>query len=303
MTVAMRWLLPLFLFALGCKNSSSEPSVPSGKLVVAVVNYPLRYFAERIGGDFIEVRFPISADEDPDFWKPDEVVVESYQKSDLILLNGASYGHWTANATLPPAKCVDTSASFKSKYIQMKDAVTHSHGPAGEHTHAGTASLTWLDFQQAVEQAKAVRDALIKKLPHHQSVLEERFNALEKDLLALDQQMESLAKQAPNRPLIASHPVFQYWTRRYGLKVESVHFEADEMPDEKSFEELAKLLKNHPAKWIIWESTPAPEIVTKLKSMGLQSADFLTTGNAPESGDFLSQMKANLENMKPVFAP
>jgi zinc transport system substrate-binding protein len=299
---SVRLLLLLLVVAVGCKDSSSAPRA-SGKPVVAAVNYPLKYFAERIGGDSIEVRFPVPPDEDPDFWKPDEAAIEGYQQSDLILLNGASYAHWTANATLPPAKCVDTSASFKSKYIEMKDAVTHSHGPAGEHTHAGTASMTWLDFRQAVEQAKAVRDALIKKLPGQKTAFEERYAALEKDLLALDQQMESLARQAPSRPLIASHPVFQYWTRRYGLKVESVHFEADEMPDAKSFEELSKLQKNHPAKWVIWEDTPNPEIVAKLKSMGLDSAIFLTTGNAPETGDFLSQMKQNLENLKPVFAP
>ena len=34
-------------------------------LRVAVVNYPLQYFAERLGGDLVEVVFPASLDVDP----------------------------------------------------------------------------------------------------------------------------------------------------------------------------------------------------------------------------------------------
>ena len=152
------------------------------------------------------------------------------------------------------------------------------------------------------DAVRAVRDALVKKLPSHKAKLDERFVALEKDLLQLDQQLEAIVKQNPNKPVVGSHPVFQYLAHRYGLKMESVHFEPNEMPA-KAFEEFGKLLKNHPAKWMIWEDTPKQEIVAKLKTMGVDSALFLTTGNAPEKGDFLSQMRQNVENLKPVFAP
>jgi zinc transport system substrate-binding protein len=300
MKLILRFVCLLSLFALGCKASNSSTPTVRGKPVVAVVNYPLKYFAERIGGDAIEVSFPIPAEEDPDFWKPNESDIESYQKSDLILLNGAGYGQWISKATLPLAKCVDTSSAFKSKFIEIKDGVTHSHGPAGEHTHAGTASLTWLDFQQALLQAKAVCDALTKLSPTRKEEFEKRYLALEKELLELDALLEAKTRRIADRPLIGSHPVFQYLARRYRLKMESVHFEAEGMPDAKALEELTKLLKNHPAKWIIWEDTPNPETVKKLESMGLKSVVFLTTGNTPEKGDFLSQMRQNVENLEPL---
>ena len=290
----------LLLLLCGCSSSSRDPQ-KSGKPVIATVNYPLKYFAERIGGDLIEVKFSVPKEEDPDFWKPDEASIEAYQKADLILLNGATYARWTETASLSPAKCVDTSASFKQKYITIADAVTHSHGPGGEHTHTGTASLTWLDFQQAIEQAKAVRDALLKKLPDQGAKINENFTALEADLKSLDQEMESMASQSRTQPLMLSHPVFQYWTRRYGLKTKSVHWEPDEVPNEEAIKELKKLLVDHPAKWMIWEDTPVEGSVKKLQELGIQSAVFSTTGNAPEKGDFLTQMKENIQNMRAVF--
>ena len=43
------------------------------------------------GGDRIEVSYPGPAGEDPAYWSPDAETIASYQKADLILLNGASY--------------------------------------------------------------------------------------------------------------------------------------------------------------------------------------------------------------------
>ena len=62
-------------------------------LSVYVVNYPLQYFAERIGGDLVQVEFPVPADVDPAYWTPGAAVVAGYQSADIILLNGADYAN------------------------------------------------------------------------------------------------------------------------------------------------------------------------------------------------------------------
>ena len=48
-------------------------------LSVYVVNYPLQYFAERIGGPDVRVVFPAPADGDPAFWKPSPEQIAAYQ--------------------------------------------------------------------------------------------------------------------------------------------------------------------------------------------------------------------------------
>ena len=69
----------------------SPAANPKQNLKIYVVNYPLQYFAERIGGDKVDVFFPAPSDVDPAFWTPGREVVRQYQQADLILLNGADY--------------------------------------------------------------------------------------------------------------------------------------------------------------------------------------------------------------------
>ncbi|TNF89189.1 MAG: zinc ABC transporter substrate-binding protein, partial [Gammaproteobacteria bacterium] len=139
------------------------------RLTVYTVNYPLKYFAERIAGEHAEVVFPTPADVDPAFWKPDTVTIGAYQGADLILLNGANYAKWVGQVSLPRRRLVNTSAAFADRLIKTEAGIAHHHGAGDEHAHAGTAFTTWLDPRQALLQAEAIAQALIKKRPQAQA--------------------------------------------------------------------------------------------------------------------------------------
>ena len=51
-------------------ESGAAPAEADGPLSVFVVNYPLSYFAERIGGDKVNLSFPAPADDDPATGRP-----------------------------------------------------------------------------------------------------------------------------------------------------------------------------------------------------------------------------------------
>jgi zinc transport system substrate-binding protein len=271
-------------------------------LSVYVVNYPLQYFAERIGGDLTAVEFPAPPDADPAFWLPDADTVGDYQNADLILLNGADYAKWIPKATLPPSKLVDTSVTFKDRFIHAEDGMTHSHGPAGEHSHGETAFTTWLDMTLAVEHAKAIRDAFVKAKPDREAYFQDRFVALERDLLSMDERLQKIVAGKTDKPLLGSHPVYQYLARRYGLDIRSVHFEPDEFPSGDAWHELERIIENHPAKWMLWEGEPSVETRDKLESLGVGSIVFDPCGNKPDRGDLMTVMKNNLVNLEKVFS-
>jgi zinc transport system substrate-binding protein len=281
--------------------ASVFPAVSAGELTVHVVNYPLKYFAERIAGDHAKVVFPAPPDEDPAFWRPDVEAITAYQQADLILLNGAAYAKWVDKVTLPRSRMVDTSAKFKDQYITIEGAVTHSHGPEGEHAHEGVAFTTWIDFDLAAKQANAIADALSRKRPDLRKTFKRNSAALKKDLMALDREIKEIVSKDQSKPLVASHPVYDYFARRYGLNMKSVHWEPDEVPSYEQLAELSVILKVHPAKWMIWEGEPIKEPVEKLKSMGIQSLVFDPCGNTPDEGDFLSIMRQNAESLKMAF--
>jgi len=281
---------------------TSLVGVAAERLVVYTVNYPLQYFAQRIAGDHAEVVFPAPSDVDPAFWQPDTATIGDFQRADVILLNGAGYAKWINRVSLPRRKLVDTSAGFHNLFIETQDGITHSHGRGGEHSHAGTAFTTWLDFKQAVEQAKAVRDALSRRMPDQADTFTANFHDLKRDLLDLDARLEELVARKPSKPLLASHPVYQYLARRYSLLLKSVLWEPDTLPTEAEWQALAETLKTHPATWMLWEDKPLPEIVQRLQQLGVQTTVYNPCGNRPETGDFLTVMSENVAGLERVFA-
>jgi zinc transport system substrate-binding protein len=83
--------------------------------------------------------------------------------------------------------------------------------------------------------------------------------------------------------------------------IKSVHWEPDEIPNNKQWVELRAILKGHPARWMIWEGEPIGESVERLKSIGVNSLVFDPCGNAPDQGDFLTVMRQNVQNLILAF--
>lgn len=271
------------------------------RLSVYTVNYPLAYFAQRIGGEHIDVVFPVPADVDPAFWQPDVKDITGFQQADLILLNGAGYAKWIKHASLPRRNRVNTSASFEDEYISVTESITHQHGPGGEHSHAGTAFTTWLDFRQAIEQARTIKQALENKLPEHADTFGQNFMLLEKELDSLDTAMMTLVSKESDRLFIASHPVYQYLARRYNVNLESVMWEPDVIPDSAQWHSLQRKLDIHKAGWMIWEGKPDEQSVERLRGLGVDSLVFDPRANTPDQGDFISVMKNNIMELQKAF--
>ena len=289
----LAWLAISFTL-LAWTESRAQPTV-------YVVNYPLQYFAERIAGDRVKVVFPAPADGDPAFWKPDVDTIAAFQGADLILINGAGYAKWLKTASLPKSRMIDTSRRFQADYIEIKDEAVHTHGPTGEHSHAGTAFTTWLDFRQAAQQAQAVMEGLSRLLPAHQDAFQQRYAELERDLLALDERLDAIVAPRRAQPLLASHPVYQYLARHHRLNLQSVLWEPEVMPDDAQWEALQSILQGHAAGWMLWEGDPLPASVQKLQALGVQSLVFDPCGNTPEQGDFLSVMQQNVARLGQAF--
>jgi zinc transport system substrate-binding protein len=263
------------------------------KLVIYTVNYPLAYFAERIGNDLVDVHFPAPVDEDPAFWSPDADTIAAYQTADLILLNGAGYAKWVDRAALPSSRIVNTSEGLRDQLLPLDGTVTHSHGPEGEHEHGGYAFTTWLDPELAIRQAQAIAGAISLLRPDDEPAIGQRMEVLKSDLFDIDGRLTAAAKALGDKPLLFSHPVYQYLIDRYGLNAVEVHWEPDQVPDGHAWDHLEEVLQSHPAKWMVWEGEPLDAAVRGLANQGISSVVFDPCGTRPTEGDYLTVMAEN----------
>ena len=272
----------------------------NGQSRVFAVNYPLAYFAERVVGDQIQIVFPVPIGVDPAFWVPDVALIGDFQRAALILLNGAGYAGWLNGASLPRSRLIDSSASFQADYLVADIAAAHQHGPAGKHDARRVAFTTRLDFAQAGAQAQAISESLSRRFPEHRSVFEANYQPLRAELEDLHSKMRLVSTRLSGVPLLASHPVYQYLARRYGLAVESLIWEPDLIPDEGQWQRLQFSLKRRPSHWMLWEATPLPEVAARLETLGIQVVVFAPCGNKPRTGDFIDVMQANINALTSI---
>jgi zinc transport system substrate-binding protein len=117
----------------GLAALAARPAKAQARPVVVAVNYPLAWFAERLAGGAAEVRLPVPPGTDPQFWRPRIAEIGAIQAADLILLNGAGFAAWTARASLPRSRSVDTSRAFRDRLIATEGLVHSDLRPRSAH--------------------------------------------------------------------------------------------------------------------------------------------------------------------------
>ena len=281
------------LLMSGCRQAQDQAPKPSNevthkKALIMTVNAPLMYMAKRlVDSSWAEVSFPADPSVvDPAFWNPSQEDIGRYQKADLILLNGGAYAKWILTASLKMSRMHDTSAAFKDQLIRLEDAVSHQHGPEGEHSHEGYATTTWLDFELAARHSDSIFDALKKRWPEHAESMKQNHTRLTGDFNELHRSMLEIGQQIGNINLLASHPVYQYAARAYGLNIHALYWEPDATPDESEWQALDRFLSDKPTEWMIWEETPNEEIQNMLHQRKIKWIVFRPQGGSPMMSDF-----------------
>jgi zinc transport system substrate-binding protein len=285
------------LTLVACSGEPAEVSggaTAPGRLVVFATSYPLAYFAERIGGDAIEVLFPVPAGVDPAHWDADPDTIAQAQAADLLLRHGAGDPAWLDLASLHRDRVLDTTAHVRERLL-TRESVSHQHGPEGDHSHGERAGTTWLDPTLAAAQTEALTDALVARLPEHEASLRERLAGLRGELTGLDAALKRAATALGDAPLLFSHPVYGYLQARYALNGRSVTWEPDAVPSEAQWRALKALLAEHPARVMLWEAEPLPEVAERLMRLGVESRVFAPCANRPGSGDWLDVMRMSLD--------
>ncbi|MBB5514955.1 zinc transport system substrate-binding protein [Rubricella aquisinus] len=279
----------------------AAPAMAQERLKVSAVAYPLAWMAEGIGGDLVEVTFPVPADADPAFWRPNIAAIAAFQQSDVILLNGAGFADWTAKASLPRRALTDTSAGITDRLIET-EAITHSHGDDDPHSHAATATFLWLDPAMAQAQADAVHHALSRRMSAGQETLDAGHAEVTASLTALTAQAEAIAASHGGTRLLASHPRYQYLARAARLEVTAVSWASDAVPDADQIAELSALQQQTGAAIMLWEETPPDAAIEAVAALGLTSVLVPTLANRPETGDYATVLAEALARLSAALA-
>jgi zinc transport system substrate-binding protein len=284
-------------------NNKGTAAAKRESALVVASNYPLYFFASRIaeGVDAApEIIFP-DIEGDPAFWIPSAEQIQLLQSADAVMLNGAGAESWLDLITIDRRRLVDTSVNITDRLIPLEDSIQHQHGPEGEHSHQGTAFTTWLDPQLAIAQAQSVTNALIQLAPSGETGFQDNMAKLEQELKQLDSQLAEVFAQLDGRPVLFSHPVYQYLQHHYGINGQSVHWEPEQEPTTSAWIAMRQITAAHSATIMIWEDEPLISTAQRLSDAGITSIHFHTVVNRPNQGNYLSVMRENANRLESVL--
>lgn len=264
------------------------------------INHPLAWVARRLLGDTADVVLIAPSGVDPGHWTPDDEAMGRLQAADLVLLDGPGTAGWLPTAPLSRSRVVDTTAGLGDLLIEVTGP-THAHGVQGEHSHMGEAVTTWLDPVLFVEQVRVGAHAFGVLMPDRRSQIDAEAERIARGLADVDERIRAAVSLDPGRPVLASHPVYQYVEARYGMNLESVHWEPGEPPGDAGWSELDAILSEHPAQAMFWEGTPAPETVAGLTERGVRSLVFDPGANPPAPTDMLALLEAGAQAVEQAY--
>lgn len=283
-------------FFTGCgggNKSTAEKRV--GPIVVVAVNEPLRYFAERIGGEFVEASCPCPMKMNPSTWSPDSAALEEFNSADLILLNGGGYARWTITTSLPDSRIANTGRAFKEKWLTMAESVRHQHGPEGEHSHEATIGEFWLDPGLAILQAERIERALVSLDAEHATEFGKGLDLLTKDLRKLEQSIRDTV--GDDTQLFAAEPAFEYVAATAGQPLNRLSWANVEEPTESEFARFVEKRASDKTPLFLLSSPSTSKLAKQLEAIGVRTVvfDICATTSAKS---YLDRMRENVELLK-----
>ncbi len=260
--------------------------------VVVVTNSILADMTQQIGGDAIEVKSIVPIGGDPHLYEPKPRDVNMVNKADLVLMNGLTLEGWI--------KEMITNSGTKGKVVTVTEGIS----PIASAAYADSPDPhAWMDPQRGMMYGQNIQKALIDLVPEEKALFEANFNAYVTSMQELDTYIREAWNRVPQdkRILITSHDAFQYYGRRYEVKLESIlGISTEEEAEASDLMRLEKAIQSSGVPAIFVESTINPKMMEQIAKDndviigGSLFSDSLDEPGKP-AGTYQGMLKANTD--------
>ncbi|WP_407406223.1 metal ABC transporter solute-binding protein, Zn/Mn family [Peribacillus sp.] len=293
----------------GCGKSEGKQKEDKDVLDIYTTVYPLEYFTETIGGEFVNVETVYPPGTDEHTFDPSQKDIVGMANSDLFFYIGYNLeGFVTKAAPILKGEGVTTVAVGETVSVDEHDEEhDHEHGEPDDdgHDHSSVNPHLWLDPIYSIQMAETVKDELTKQMPEQESYFTLRFNELSDKLKALDKQFAKTIKAGRTNKVIVSHSAYGYWEERYGLEQIGVTgLTSSNEPSQKQLASIVSMAKDEDLHYVIFEqniSSKLTEIIQK--EMGAEALEFhnlsvLTDKDIEAGEDYFSLMENNIKTLQ-----
>lgn len=301
--------------ALNMHAFAAEEATDVGeKLKVMASFYPMYDFAEKIGGDYVEVTNMVPAGTEPHDWEPTATDIKNLEEADVFIYNGAGMEHWVEDV-LASLENKDLKAVEASKGLELLAGGEEAEATSEDQTETDSEAATddqaeevsydphvWLSPKNAKQEMSNIKDALIEADPDHAEAYEQNYETYATKMDDLDAEYQEKLADTKSKDLIVAHEAFGYLCRDYGLNQVGIEgLSPDSEPDAKRMNEIVTFAKENNVKTIFFEELVSPKVAETIasevgaKTEVLNPIEGLTDEEISAGEDYFTVMESNLE--------
>lgn len=238
----MRTIASLLCFVLG--TLWPPAGFAQVRLFASVV--PLKYFAERVGGEHVLVKSMVQPGHSPVTYEPTTRQMAGLALANAYLRIGVPFESvWMERirAANPGLTIIDVRDGVDMVPLQAKSqSIQAAEGEHRDHDHQGMDPHIWLDPAIAITIAFNIRDYLARFDPQNTNKYNENTEHFVRELTDLDDRIKVLFEESNCRRFLVFHPAWGYFARAYGLDQLAVEYEG-KAPGPRTLVRLVELAK------------------------------------------------------------
>jgi len=303
-------------FLSGCGKETTDSKKENKNLLqVYTTVYPLQYFAEQIGGEYINVETIYPPGSDEHTFEPSQKDMMALADADLFLYVGLGLEGFVDKASktlenedvklVPVGEELHLEEAGHEDEAAAEDHDIHEEGSQDGHGHGDVDPHVWLDPIYANELALVIKNQLAEQMPEQKETFEKNYSELSGRLKALDVQFTEVVDSAKRKEIIVAHSAYSYWEKRYGIDQISISgLSTTNEPSQKELQKLIAHAKDEKIKYVLkeqnFESKLAKMVQEELdaKSMTLHNLAVLTDENIKNNDTYFTLMEDNIATLK-----
>lgn len=263
----------LLIFLAACSNEEGGNQEADDNIEIYTTVFPLKSFAEQIGGDSVDASTIYPKGVDVHTYEPTQKEMIDFAEGDLFI--------YTSDAFDPVADSIKNAVGEHSEFLPAADNIAeddlmahdHEHDAHEEHDHeheghdhGSTDPHVWLDPVLAQSMAEQIKDKLIELNPDEASTYEENYETLAADLADLDAEFNQLTADPLRESVYISHESIGYLADRYHFEQVAINGLNNDTPSQQDLTDIVDSIEEQNIKYILHEQNVTSSITDTIQS-------------------------------------
>lgn len=310
---------------LGCTHTTNE-NTNTPTLKVAATIYPLAYFTQQIGGQYVNVTQLVEDDVDIHNYKITIQALNNAQSSDLVLyidptletyindllyiidensLSSVNILERVKEQTAPEISQGQTLINGTLTVEESSDpnqTVPQNPNSRTNPSYSKQYNHLWLHPSYALIMCDIIKNDLTSLRPEYEAIFQANYDNLKEELLNLNRVFQTLTT-ASNKYFMTTHDAFSTW-QSYGLIEIPILDYYENEPAQEDLQQLIEASITLNLRYLFYEPNLDSKLIDQfqndfnLEPIPLYNLATLTKEQVENGDDYFSIMYSNINNLK-----